>query len=105
VPDDALGATDRVLYVTAAMAGLRQGELLALRWEDVDWTAGLLRIRRSYSRGRLGTPKTRRGNRAVPMADRVAADLERRAKAGRNDVCGNLCGLSHDRGRGRHERP
>jgi integrase len=38
-PDDPLGATERVLYLTAAMTGLRQGELLALRWRDVDWTA------------------------------------------------------------------
>ena len=31
VPDDALGPTERALYLTAAMTGLRQGELVALR--------------------------------------------------------------------------
>lgn len=36
--------TDRVLYLTAAMTGMRQGELLALRWQDVDWTASKNRI-------------------------------------------------------------
>jgi integrase len=30
---------DRAMYLTAAMTGLRQGELVALRWRDVDWTA------------------------------------------------------------------
>jgi integrase len=30
---------DRALYLTAAMTGLRQGELVALRWRDVDWPA------------------------------------------------------------------
>jgi Phage integrase family/Phage integrase, N-terminal SAM-like domain len=30
---------DRVMYMIAAMTGLRQGELLALRWQDVDWPA------------------------------------------------------------------
>ena len=30
---------DRALYLTATMTGLRQGELIALRWMDVDWPA------------------------------------------------------------------
>lgn len=77
VPDDTLGATDRALCLTAAMTGLRQGELIALRWRDVDWLAGLVRVRRSYTRGEWGTPKSRRSSRAVPMADRVAGELER----------------------------
>jgi len=58
------------------MTGLRQGELVALRWRDVDWTARLIRVRRSYSRGQWTTPKSRRSSRAVPMADRVARELE-----------------------------
>jgi integrase len=76
VPDDQLGPTDRALYLTATMTGLRQGELAALRWQDVDWIAGVVRVRRNFTRGRFGTPKTRRSSRAVPMADRVAAELE-----------------------------
>lgn len=77
VPDDTLGATERVLYLAAAMTGLRRGELLALRWQDVDWRASLVRVRRNYTRGEWGTPKSRRSTRAVPMADRLAGDLER----------------------------
>jgi integrase len=77
VPDDELGALERVLYRTAAMAGLRRGELLALRWRDVDWPAGLIRVRRNYTRGEFGTPKSRRSSRAVPLADLLAAELER----------------------------
>ncbi len=77
VREDVLGPTDHALYMTAAMTGLRQGELAALRWRDVDWPAGVVRVRRNYSRGQWGTPKSRRSSRAVPMADRVAAELER----------------------------
>jgi integrase len=77
VPGDRLGPTEHALYLTAAMSGLRQGELLALRWLDVDWQAGRLRVRRSYTRGRFGTPKSKRSSRSVPMADRVAGELER----------------------------
>lgn len=65
--EDFLGPTDRALWMTAAMTGLRQGELAALRWRDVDWSAGLVRVRRSYARGQYTTPKSRRSSRAVPM--------------------------------------
>lgn len=76
-PEDVLGPTDHALYLTASMTGLRQGELVALRWRDVDWLAGAVRVRRSYSRGAWTTPKSRRGVRAVPLATRVAGELER----------------------------
>jgi integrase len=75
VPDDELGAVEQVLYRTAAMTGLRRGELLALRWRDVDWPNGLMR--RNYTRGEFGTPKSRRSSRAVPLADVIAGELER----------------------------
>jgi len=75
--DDVRGRTDYALYLTAAMTGLRQGELVALRWRDVDWLAGVVRVRRTYTRGEWGAPKSRRSSRAVPLANRVAAELER----------------------------
>jgi integrase len=77
VLEDDLARVERVLYLTAAMSGLRQGELLALRWMDIDWTAQRIRVRRNYVRGKFGTPKSKRSSRSVPLADEVAADLER----------------------------
>lgn len=77
VPGNHFGPTDRALYLTAAMTGLRQGELVALRWEDVDWRAGRIRVRRNYTRQRFGTPKSRRSSRSVPMSERVSAELRR----------------------------
>ena len=76
VPDDPLGGVELPLYLTATMCGLRQGELLALRWQDVDSRAGVIRVRRSFTRGQFGTPKSRRSSRAVPMPRRVAGELE-----------------------------
>lgn len=75
--DDVLGPTDHSLYLTAATTGLRQGELAALRWRDIDWPAGVVRVRRNYTRGEWGTPKSRRSSRSVPLADRTAAELDR----------------------------
>jgi integrase len=76
VGEGRFAAVDRALYLTAAMTGLRQGELLALRWGDVDWRAGRLRVRRTFTRGSFGAPKSRRSSRSVPMTDRVAGELE-----------------------------
>ena len=76
VPEDALGSVERVMYLTAAMTGMRQGELFALRWRDVDWSARRIRVRRNYVRGQFGTPKSKRSARSVPLASRVAAELE-----------------------------
>lgn len=80
--DDHLGPTERLLYLTAALAGLRQGELFALRWSDVDLEARRLRVRRSYARRRagraaqFGAPKSRRSSRSVPMHPVLEAELK-----------------------------
>ena len=73
---DAVGRVERALYLTAAMTGMRQGELLALRWMDVDWVAHRVRVRRNFVRGEFGTPKSRRSSRSIPLADQVARELE-----------------------------
>jgi integrase len=74
-------ALDRAFYLTAIMAGLRHGELIALRWRDVDWLAGRIRVRQNWVLGEFDTPKSRRGSRSVPMVDRLAGELDRLHKA------------------------
>lgn len=66
---------DAALFLTAAFTGLRRGELLALRWRDVDF-AGQVRVRASYAANTLTTPKSGKV-RAVPLAGEVAAVLAR----------------------------
>jgi integrase len=65
---------DAATYLTAAFTGLRLGELLAMRWRDVDFGGSTIRVRASYSQGHLTTPKSGKV-RAVPMAPDVAAAL------------------------------
>jgi integrase len=76
------------------MTGLRQGELLALRWQDVDWSAQRVRVRRSHVLGEFDTPKSRRGSRRgsrnVPMNRRVAQELDQRHQATRWSADGAL---------------
>jgi integrase len=65
---------DAAMFLTAAFTGLRMGELLALRWRDVDFTGNVVRVRASYYLGQLTTPKSGKV-RAVPLAPAVAASL------------------------------
>jgi integrase len=68
---------DAALILTAAFTGLRQGELRALRWRDVDFDGETIRVERSVTmKDAVGTPKSGRG-RAVPMAPEVAKPLAR----------------------------
>jgi integrase len=61
----------RALWITALGTGMRQGELLGLRWEDVDLAAGRLRVRHTLGRvdGKLTLlePKTERSRRTVML--------------------------------------
>lgn len=74
-PDDDLGKMERVLYLTCAMTGLRQSEALGLRWSNVDWVAQRIRVQEGFVRGEFGSPKSSY-SRSVPMAERVARQLE-----------------------------
>jgi integrase len=49
---------DEAIYLTAAFTGLRQGELVALRWRDVDFAGSAIRVRMSYTNGHLTSPKS-----------------------------------------------
>lgn len=66
---------DKPLFLAAVMTGMRKGELVALRWRDVDFTAGRVRVRRNYTCGEFGTPKTRRSTRSIPLAPELATAL------------------------------
>jgi integrase len=67
---------DATIFLTAAFAGLRLGELRALRWSDLDLSKRLIHVRRSYVMGEAGPPKSGRV-RSVPMVDDVADALTR----------------------------
>ena len=70
------------IFLTAAFTGLRRGELLALRWRDVDFAGSVIRVRASYAQGHLTTPKSGKV-RSVPMAPDVASAL---AKLGQREI-------------------
>jgi integrase len=84
----ALPERDRSVWATALYAGLRRGELMALRWENVDLAAGVIRVERSYDdKGRVEIePKSRAGRRMVPIVGALRDVLvEHKAKQDRED--------------------
>jgi integrase len=76
--DDPLEA----LYVLALTTGMRQGELLALQWKDIDVTHGLLRVQRTIARVRrqgfqVSEPKTPKSRRSIPLPSLALEALQR----------------------------
>jgi integrase len=65
----------RALVWLLVLTGLRIGELLALRWQDIDLQAGLLRVSRTLYEGRFDEPKTRSSIRTVPLSAKGAEIL------------------------------
>jgi integrase len=72
---------DAAIFLTAAFTGLRRGELIALRWRDVDFAGSLVRVRASYAVGALTSPKSGKV-RSVPLAPQVAEALARLGQRG-----------------------
>lgn len=69
---------DAAVFLTAAFTGLRRGELVALRWGDVDFARRRIRVTASYA-GELSTPKSGSA-RSLPMSRTVAETLAKLAQ-------------------------
>ena len=83
----ALPDRDRAVWATALYAGLRRGELMALRWEDVDLAKGVIHVERAYDeKERVHVePKSRAGRRTVPIVGALRDELlAHKAREGRD---------------------
>jgi integrase len=81
----AQGERLEVLYYLAIHTGLRQGELLGLRWSDLDWQTGALQVQRQLQRvagaGRsFVEPKTAAGRRQVILGPAAVAKVREHRK-------------------------
>jgi integrase len=66
---------DSALYMVAALTGLRQGELRALRWRHVDFSGQKITVEQAVSGKQVTTPKSGK-IRTVPLADEAARQLD-----------------------------
>jgi integrase len=80
---------DAAIFLTAAYAGLRLGELRSLRWRDLDFGKRLIHVRHSHVMRNEDAPKSGRV-RSVPMIDQVAVALDQLSRrngwAGEEDL-------------------
>lgn len=77
----AAGTRYEALFVLALSTGMRQGELLGLRWRDVDFTAAAVHVRHSLQRidgvFQLVEPKSAKSRRVIALGDEDVAALRR----------------------------
>ncbi len=71
--ETAKGDPLEALYLLALTTGMRQGEILALQWKDIDFTHGILQVRRTISRlpkqgFQVSEPKTPKSRRSIHLA-------------------------------------
>jgi integrase len=77
----------RFMFMLAVFSGARQGELLALRWSDVDWRHSQIHIQRTFNNGRLFTPKTKTSKRKIDLGPTIMKELKRwRLACQKNDL-------------------
>jgi integrase len=67
----------RTFYGLAAETGLRPGELCGLTLDDLDLQRGMLQVRQSAWRGKLGDPKTADSVRVVELSPQVCVHLQK----------------------------
>ena len=85
----AKGTDIYVPVLLGVMVGLRRGEILALRWENIDFEKGMISIRESMARGENGSyikePKSEAGIRDLHVGDEVILALRQARIAYLND--------------------
>lgn len=65
---DAASPEHYALFASAIFTGARQGELVGLKWQDVDLTENRLHIRRSYGEGQYAEPKSANSHRTIALS-------------------------------------
>lgn len=73
---------DYIIFLTLSLTGLRIGELLALRWQDINLDKKFLRVRHTLynpnnnqNEYALNSPKTKKSNRVIPLANKLQKAL------------------------------
>jgi integrase len=74
----------KTMAIVAMCTGLRVSEVLALRWEHIDFKTGAMFVQQGVVNGRIGKVKTEASQDEVPMAPTFAKVLLQRKREGRS---------------------
>src|SRR3990170_5900691 len=64
-------------FLTAILTGMRRGELLALKWSDINWTTNQIHVRRSLVMGKFEEPKSKAAIRSIIMPPVLVKTLKK----------------------------
>lgn len=87
---DKVGAQKyHTLFTLAIFSGARQGELLGLKWSDIDWKNSQIHIQRTFNNGEFFTTKTKGSNRKIdigPSTMRILKEWKLACPPGKHDL-------------------
>jgi integrase len=82
-----LQGRDKAIVALAGFAGLRRGEIFGLRWDDIDFKAGSIKLSRQFIRGKFAPLKTDKSRVTIPVWSRLTRILmEWRLQCGSPDL-------------------
>jgi integrase len=71
------GQKYQTLFMLAIMSGARRGEILGLKWGDIDWLNNQIKIRRSFNSGQWYRPKTKSSKREIDLGPKMMSILKK----------------------------
>lgn len=67
----------KVLFMTAVMTGMRAGELLGLKWDDIDFNVSQVNVKRTHNYGKFHEPKTQASIRSIDLSPMLIHELKK----------------------------
>jgi integrase len=64
------------MFITAVLTGMRQGEILGLKWGDIDWSNSQIHVKRTYNHGPFYDPKSKASRRKIDLAPQLVKALK-----------------------------
>jgi len=68
---------EKMLFMAAVLTGMREGELLGLKWSDINWFSRQAEVNRTYNHGQFYKPKSKASRRKIDMAPELVNELKK----------------------------
>lgn len=67
----------RTLFRLAIFSGARQGEIIGLKWTDIDWKISQIHIQRTFNHGKFFSPKSKASDRKIDIGPAMMMELKK----------------------------